>query len=228
LEILIVEDEKNIQEFVCINLKREGYKIVACETGEEAILLLKKTSFAMAILDINLPGIDGYEVLSYIRTHHPKTAVIMLTAKNNDMDKIIGLESGADDYVAKPFNVQELIARIRSVLRRTGLDFLEQETTLFLYQDVKIDTLNHSAYKKGEKLELTPKEFDLLLYFLKNPGVSFQRNQLMDAVWGEQFFGDTKTVDVHIRKLREKIEEDASNPYYIETVWGIGYRWRSF
>lgn len=224
-KILIVEDEKPIREFVAINLKREKFKVLEADSGEEAIRLLKRESADLVILDIMLPGIDGYEVCRYIRENLPDTAIIMVTAKSQDMDKIMGLELGADDYVVKPFNTYELIARIRSVLRRTKKSG-SPKAKIIIDGGIKIDVLSHIVYKNGKEIALTPKEFDLLLTLAQSPGEAFGRNRLLDIVWDENFFGDSKTVDVHIHRLRDKIEDNPSEPAYIETVWGVGYRWR--
>lgn len=223
--ILIVEDEKPIREFIAINLEREKFAVLEADSGEKALELLKNHRVDLVVLDIMLPGIDGYEVCRSIRSDYPDTAVIMVTAKSTDIDKILGLELGADDYVSKPFNTYELIARIRSVLRRTRPSEPEQPDTLEDGQ-IKISYKARLAFKDGERLELTPKEFDLLVTLAQNPGVAFDRNRLLDLVWGQNYFGDTKTVDVHIRRLREKVEDEPSHPVYIETVWGVGYRWR--
>ncbi len=222
--ILIVEDEKPIREFIAINLKREKFEVLEAGTGEEALSLLKENSIDLVVLDLMLPGIDGYEVCSRIRNNYPDTAVIMVTAKSSDMDKVLGLELGADDYMVKPFNTYELTARIRSVLRRTAK--VDSRSNTFVDGQIKINTLTHMVYKNGREIDLTPKEFDLLVILVQNPGVVFDRNQILDLVWDENYFGDTKTVDVHIRRLREKIEDNPSEPVYIETVWGVGYRWR--
>ena len=172
-----------------------------------------------------LPGIDGYEVCGYIRNNHSYTAIIMVTAKSSDMDKVLGLELGADDYVVKPFNTYELTARVRSVLRRTK-KVNSREFENLVDGQIQVNTLTHMVYKNDQAIDLTPKEFDLLVILAKNPGVVFDRNRILDLVWDENYFGDTKTVDVHIRRLREKIEDNPSEPVYIETVWGVGYRWR--
>ncbi|HHY04765.1 MAG TPA: response regulator transcription factor [Thermoanaerobacterales bacterium] len=224
-KILIVEDEKPIREFIAINLKREKYEVVEAVSGEEALSLLKDEEVDLVILDIMLPGIDGYEVCRNIRENLPDTAIIMVTAKSQDMDKVIGLELGADDYVIKPFNTYELIARIRSVLRRTKKTSALKSQTI-IDGSLKINPVSQMVYKNGNVVELTPKEFGLLLTLAKSPGEVFERNRLLDIVWDEEYFGDTKTVDVHIRRLREKIEDNPSQPVYIETVWGVGYRWR--
>lgn len=224
-KILIVEDERPIREFIAINLKREKFKALQADSGEAAIALMKNENVDLVILDLMLPGIDGYEVCRYIRENLPDTAIIMVTAKSQDVDKIVGLELGADDYVVKPFNTHELIARIRSVLRRTKKSDLAKAKTI-IDGSLKIDLLSHMVYKDGKEISLTPKEFDLLLTLAQSPGEVFERNRLLDIVWDENFFGDSKTVDVHIRRLREKIEDKPSKPVYIETVWGVGYRWR--
>lgn len=223
--ILIVEDEQYIREFVAISLKRNNYGTLEAGSGEEALLLLAANPVDLVLLDLKLPGIDGYEVCREIRRKYPDTAVIMVTAKNNDMDKIMGLELGADDYITKPFNPQELVARIRSVIRRTKRAEAQKEAVI-AFDTLEIDVSSRRVMKNGTELKLTPKEFDIIYTLAKQPGYAFTRDQLLDLVWGTDFYGDTKTLDVHIRRLREKIEEDPGKPDYIETVWGIGYRWK--
>jgi DNA-binding response OmpR family regulator len=225
-KVLIIEDEKPIREFMAINLEREKFQVYLAGCGEEGLEQLQNNDIDLVILDLRLPGIDGYEVCRYIRGNYPATGIIMVTAKSQDMDKILGLELGADDYVIKPFNTNELIARIRSVLRRIKRSGESHPDTL-VDGPLKITASSRLVYKNQQKIDLTPKEFDLLLNFIRNPGVAFERNQLLDLIWDENYFGDTKTVDVHIRRLREKIEDNPSQPVYIETVWGVGYRWRS-
>ena len=178
----------------------------------------------MVVLDLMLPGINGLEVCRHIRETAPESLIIMLTAKGQDTDKIMGLELGADDYMVKPFNPFELIARIKAMLRRR--DRSETGRTAYIYGDLHLDTAANKLLKNDMEVELTPTEYSLLKMFMENPGKALKRDELLNAVWGEDYFGDTKTLDVHIRRLREKIEDNPSEPRYIKTVWGSGYRWQ--
>ncbi|ADL07068.1 response regulator transcription factor [Thermosediminibacter oceani] len=222
--ILVVEDEDSIRRFIVINLKRNGYEVIEAASGEEALMKAMEGKPDLVVLDVMLPGMDGFEVCRLLREKLPDMAVIMLTARGQDIDKIMGLELGADDYVVKPFNPLELTARIRAVLRRIRKAGLEDEK--ISSGPFMLDLKGHRVLKKGEELDLTPREFDLMALFMKNPGKAFSRDEILNAVWGADYVGDPKTVDVHIRRLREKVEDDPGRPEYIETVWGIGYRWR--
>jgi Response regulators consisting of a CheY-like receiver domain and a winged-helix DNA-binding domain len=223
INILVVEDEESIRKFISINLKRDGFIAYEAKSGEEALKLMKGFTPDVIVLDIMLPGIDGYRVCSLIRQEHPGVVIIMLTAKSQDMDKIMGLELGADDYMVKPFNPLELSARIRAALRRTKgrntEDVIESGR-------IRIDINAQRVYKDGIEIEFTPREFALLKVFAENPGKALSRDDLLDLAWGGDFFGDYKTVDVHIRRLREKVEDDPSNPRLLSTVWGFGYRYQ--
>lgn len=223
--ILVVEDEQYIREFVVVNLKRNDFCTFEAESGEKALMILSTNNIDLVLLDLKLPDMNGYDVCREIRSKYLNTAVIMVTAKTSDMDKIMGLELGADDYLTKPFNPQELIARIRSVIRRTKRDDI-QKRDIIVYDKIKIDFDSHKVFKSEMEIKLTPKEFDIVYNLAKDPGYTYTRDQLIDTVWGIDYFGDTKTLDVHIRRLREKIEEDPAEPIFIETVWGVGYRWR--
>ncbi|MCX7749379.1 MAG: response regulator transcription factor [Clostridia bacterium] len=223
--VLIVEDEQHIREFIAINLSRNHMSPFEAESGEAALRVLAGNAIDLVLLDLKLPGINGYEVCKAIREKYPNIGIIMVTAKNQDMDKIMGLELGADDYLTKPFNPQELIARIRSVVRRTKrMETIKVQA--IVSGKIKIDYNSRKVFKEDVEIKLTPKEFDIIYTLAKDPGHTFTRDQLLDLIWGTDFYGDTKTLDVHIRRLREKIEEDAASPSYIETVWGIGYRWK--
>lgn len=223
--ILVVEDEDSIRKFVKINLERAGFIVQEAATGEEAIEISKKEKFDIVVLDIMLPGIDGYQVCKTLRSEFPQLGIIMLTAKSQDIDKIMGLEFGTDDYMTKPFNPMELVLRVKSLARR--METVEGENQQILtYHPFKIDVYSRKFYKDGEEMELTPTEFSIAKLFLENPGKAFKRDEILNIVWGYDFIGDSKIVDVNIRRLRSKIEEDPSKPYYLETVWGIGYRWR--
>lgn len=224
INVLVVEDESSIRKFITINLKRGSFNVMEAETGEEALEIIKSNKVDVAILDVMLPGIDGFEVCERIRKEGLDIIIIMLTARGQDMDKIMGLEIGADDYMVKPFNPLELIARIRAILRRTesksdqGLEIINKG--LF-----SLDNKSQKFYKNDKEIELTPKEFLILKMFMEHPGKALSRDEILNIVWGEDYFGDVKTVDVNMRRIREKIEDDPSHPKYIETVWGFGYRW---
>ncbi|WFA09417.1 response regulator transcription factor [Tissierella sp. Yu-01] len=223
--ILVVEDEDSIRKFVKINLERAGFIVQEAATGEEAIEIARKEKFDIVVLDIMLPGIDGYQVCKTLRSEFPQLGIIMLTAKSQDIDKIMGLEFGTDDYMTKPFNPMELVLRVKSLARR--METVEGENQqILIYHPFKIDVYSRKFYKDEEEMELTPTEFAIAKLFLENPGKAFKRDEILNIVWGYDFIGDSKIVDVNIRRLRSKIEEDPSKPYYLETVWGIGYRWR--
>jgi DNA-binding response OmpR family regulator len=225
-KILIVEDEEGIRGFLRINFQRNNYKVLEAGSGEEGINLARAQKPKVAILDVMLPGIDGFKVCETLRKEFPSMGIIMLTAKGQDMDKITGLECGADDYVVKPFNPTELILRTKALLRRSFESSDSNESTIIESYPFKIDTYSQKIYKGEEELELTPKEYMLMKIFIENPEKAFSRDELLNLVWGYDFIGDPKIVDVNIRRLRTKIEEDASQPVYIQTVWGTGYRWK--
>jgi len=222
-KILVVEDEESIRRFIVINLKRNGFEVMEMVSGEEALAKAEERP-ELVVLDVTLPGMNGFEVCRLLRQKYPDTAIIMLTARGQDTDKVLGLELGADDYVIKPFNPLELTARIRAVLRRIKKAAPEDEQ--ILSGPFRADQKGHRVFKNGEELELTPREFDLLMLFMKNPGRAFSRDDILNAVWGRDYIGDPKTVDVHVRRLREKIEDFPARSGHIETVWGMGYRWR--
>lgn len=223
-KILLVDDEVSIVEFVQINLDRAGYQVIPAYDGHEAIQLAKQERPSLVILDIMLPGLDGFEVLREIR-RFSNVPVIMLTAKGEDIDKILGLELGADDYLTKPFNPRELTARVKAILRRVDKQNDEKEEAgRITAGDLDIDLNKREVSVRGDGVELTPKEFDLLEFLSSNPGKVFSREALLRELWGYDYYGDSKTVDVHVRRLREKIEEEPSKPKYILTVWGVGYK----
>ncbi len=224
INIMVVEDEESIRKFIKINLDREGYAVYEASSGEEALEIVQNEQIDIAILDVMLPGIDGFEVLKELRNKYPKMGIIMLTAKSQDTDKIMGLEYGSDDYMTKPFNPAELILRIKSLIRR--LDFDSENKNILEFGPFKLDLSSREFYKNNVKIELTRTEFAIIDLFMSNPGKAFDRDQILDIIWGVDFSGDGKVVDVNIRRLRSKIEEDPSKPIYIETIWGIGYRWR--
>ncbi|CDI50137.1 response regulator transcription factor [Clostridium tetani] len=224
-KILLVEDEKSIRGFLKINLKRSGLEVIEAESGEEGIRKAKIEKPSIALLDVMLPGIDGFQVCKELRQEFPSMGIIMLTARTQDMDKIMGLEFGADDYVVKPFNPSELILRIKALLRR--IDSTDSTKENILASSIfKINTYSQKIYKNEKEIDVTPKEYMILKIFLENEEKAFSRDELLDLVWGYDFVGDPKIVDVNIRRLRAKIEDEPSNPKYIETVWGKGYRWR--
>lgn len=223
IKVLIVEDEASIRRFISINLVRSNFEVIEADTGELGVKLVKEQKPDVVVLDIMLPGIDGYKVCEEIRKIIPDLIIIMLTAKSQDMDKIMGLELGADDYMVKPFNPLELVARIRAILRRVKKD---DNSGLIKIKNISINLNSQKFYKNEKEIELTPTEFSIMKLFMKNPEKAFSRNEILNLIWGEDYFGDLKTVDVHIRRLREKIEDDASDPRIIETIWGTGYRLR--
>lgn len=223
--ILLVEDEDSIRGFLKINLQRNDLEVIEAATGEEGIKLAKSMKPQVAILDVMLPGIDGYMVCSKLRSDFPNMGIVMLTAKGQDMDKIMGLEYGADDYIVKPFNPLEVVLRVKALLRRVAGD--KKEKSKLELGPFVLDLYSQKVIKNGAEIDVTPKEFLLMKIFLENPDKAFSRDELLDLVWGQNYFGDVKIIDVNIRRLRAKIEDDPSNPSYIETIWGIGYRWKS-
>jgi len=225
ITVMIVEDEASIRRFIAINLNRSGFGVLEVESGEKALELFNSFMPAVVILDVMLPGMDGFEVCQRLREIMPMVIIIMLTAKSQDMDKIMGLEIGADDYMVKPFNPLELIARIRANLRKADNAKFMADSCLSC-MDLKLDMAAQRFYKGKAEIELTPTEFTIMKVLMKYPGKAFSRDELLNTVWGKNYFGDMKTIDVHIRRIREKIEDDPSNPQFIETVWGVGYRLR--
>jgi|UPI0004B1A525 two-component system alkaline phosphatase synthesis response regulator PhoP len=222
-KILIVEDEESIRGFLKINLKRNGYEVIEVDNGEDGIKIAINEKPAIVILDVMLPGIDGFNVCKRIREEEKNIGIIMLTAKSQDIDKITGLEYGADDYIVKPFNPMELLLRIKAILRRIGD---EEEKRTIEQGRFKIDTYAKKVFKSDKEIDLTPKEYSIIKLFLENPEKAFSRDELMDLIWGENYIADPKIVDVNIRRLRSKIESSSSKQGYIETIWGFGYRWR--
>ena len=225
-KVLIVDDESSIRSFIRIGFERSNFEIIEAETGEDGIRLAKEHMPDIVILDIMLPGMDGFEVCIELRSEFPRMGIIMLTARDLDMDRIMGLEQGADDYVVKPFNPLELVLRAEGLLRRIGGNHDRGDERRLYDHPFVIDTYSQKVYKNDIEIELTPKEYQLMSLFIKNPGRLFSRNELIDIVWGKDFIGDLKIVDVNIRRLRKRIEDHPSHPKFIETVWGTGYRWR--
>lgn len=224
-KVLILEDEVNIRSFVVINLKRAGYDTIEAGTGQDALDRLRENpDIGVAILDIMLPDIDGFEVCRRIRASNKQIGIIMLTARTQEMDKITGLMTGADDYVTKPFSPAELTARIDALYRRLGSDAMADSEMLSQGPFV-MNTRNHTLEKAGTRVRLTQVEFSILKLFMQNPGRALSREEILSAVWGREYEGELKIVDVNIRRLRIKIEDDTANPTYITTVWGFGYKW---
>lgn len=227
--VLICDDEDHIRQFMKINLEYSGFDIVEASTGEDAVRLTDETKPAVLVLDIMLPGISGYDVCEKVRSKYPKIGIIMVSAKSQDIDKILGLEKGCDDYIIKPFNPQELILRVRSLMRR--VNYTEEEAKDEKYESLKdgpfkLDLYSRSFYKNDVEIDVTPTEFTILKNFIENKGKAMTRNEIMTETWGENYSTDTKIVDVNVRRIRAKIEENPAKPEYIETVWGTGYRWR--
>ena len=219
--VLVVDDEPTIREIVVGYLRRDGFRTLEAADGERASALLETEAPDLVVLDLMLPGVDGLELCRRLRTHS-QVPVIMLTARGEESDRIVGLELGADDYVTKPFSPRELAARVRTVLRRAELEVVTEERLSF--DGLVIDSSTREVTRDGEALRLTAREFDLLWFLARHPQRVFAREQLMRRVWGYASAVDTGTVTVHMRRLREKIEDDPSRPLHLETVWGVGYR----
>lgn len=221
--ILVVDDEEHIVELIKFNLEKNGYKVITADNGRDALAIAKEQQPDLVLLDLMLPGMDGLEVCKEIRkeTSISNMPIIMITAKGEELDKILGLELGADDYITKPFSVRELVARSKAILRRTTVKYEENN---FKFGNITIDFQKHEVKKDGEKIELTLKEFELLEILIKNKGRVMTRDFLLDKIWGYEYVGETRTVDVHVRHLRQKIEQDDKNPVYIQTIRGIGYK----
>lgn len=222
-KILVVDDEEHIVELIKFNLETNGFKVISAGDGNDALKLARREVPQLVLLDLMLPGMDGYDVCREIRRDQSISTmpVIMITAKGEELDKILGLELGADDYITKPFSVRELVARVKAVLRRTRVQYIDKT---FTFDNVNIDFQRHNIVKNDKKVDLTLKEFELLQILITNKGRVMTRDFLLDKVWGYEYVGETRTVDVHIRHLRQKIENDDKNPKYIETIRGIGYR----
>lgn len=224
-KVLILEDEVSIRSFVIINLQRAGYDVIEAGNGEDALELLRRNpDTGVAILDINLPGMDGFEVCRTIRATNKSIGIIMLTARTQEMDKVTGLMTGADDYVTKPFSPAELTARVDAIYRRIGGESNTSAEEL-RHGPFVLNTRNRTLEKEGEKIRLTQVEYAIVKLFMQNPGRALSREDILTAVWGREYEGELKIVDVNIRRLRIKIEDDTSNPVYITTVWGYGYKW---
>ena len=224
-KVLILEDEENIRSFVVINLQRAGYAAIEAGAGQEALDRLRENpDVGVAILDIMLPDMDGFEVCRRIRAANKQIGIIMLTARTQEMDKVTGLMTGADDYVTKPFSPAELTARVDALFRRISGDGMAFQDLLRQGPFV-MDTRNHTLEKAGNRVRLTQVEYAIMKLFMQNPGRALSREDILRSVWGRDYEGELKIVDVNIRRLRIKIEDDATNPTYITTVWGFGYKW---
>ena len=223
MKILVVDDEKLLVKGIKFNLENEGYQVETCYDGAEAVEKAAAENFDLIILDLMMPRMNGLEACMHIR-EKSMVPIIMLTAKGEDTDKLIGFEYGADDYITKPFNILELKARVRALLRRSSIQTSVEEKAEYLVGgNIRLDIASRTAFKDDREVDLTLKEYDLTELFIRNPGKVYSRENLLDMVWGLDFQGDVRTVDVHIRRIREKLENDPANPYHFFTKWGVGY-----
>ena len=225
-KILVVDDEKVLLKGIKFNLENEGYEVVTGGDGEEAVELARSGGFDLILLDLMMPKIDGLQACMRIR-EFSNVPIIMLTAKGEDADKLMGFECGADDYVTKPFNILELKARIRALLRRSASTERQEGGGRLTCGAIVLEPDTRSAWKNGEAVELTAKEFDLTELLMRSPGRVYSRESLLNIVWGYEYAGDYRTVDVHVRRVREKLEPDPANPEYLRTKWGVGYYFKS-
>ena len=222
-KVLVVDDEKLIVKGIRFSLEQDGMEVTCAYDGEEALRLAQENKFDMILLDIMLPKMDGFELCQAIR-EFSNMPIVMLTAKGDDMDKILGLEYGADDYITKPFNILEVKARIKAIMRRTAASEPKEENSKVIESgDLKLDCESRRLFVQGREINLTAKEFDLLELLVMNPNKVYSRENLLNLVWGYEYPGDVRTVDVHVRRLREKIEPNPSEPKYVHTKWGVGY-----
>lgn len=226
MKILVVDDEKLLVKGIKFNLENDGYEVAAAYDGEEAVELAKTGNFDLIILDIMMPKRTGLEACMMIR-EFSNVPIIMLTAKGDDMDKLIGFEQGTDDYLTKPFNILELKARIRALLRRSSPVEEKADNNRIVCGELALDVSERNAYKNGKPVELTAREFDLMELMMKNPGHVYSRENLLDIIWGYEYQGEIRTVDVHVRRLREKLEDIPAQPEYIMTKWGVGYYFKA-
>jgi DNA-binding response OmpR family regulator len=223
--ILVVDDEPSIVEVVGLYLKREGYRVTVARDGHTALEAVRRERPDLIVLDLMLPKVDGLEITRRLRGQGDiPIPIIMLTAKGEEVDRILGLEMGADDYVVKPFSPQELVSRVKAVLRRVTATATLGDQRMLTFGPLVIDPRNHTVTVEGQECGLTGREFDLLFFLARHPRQVFTRAQLLDQVWGYEYYGDASTVTVHVRRLREKIEKDPSEPRWVQTVWGVGYR----
>ncbi len=225
-KVLIVDDEEHIRELIKFNLKKEGYDTEVAVNGTEALKIIREIKFDLILLDLMLPEIDGLEVCKEIRRNEETLdiPVMMITAKGEEFDKVLGLELGADDYITKPFSIRELMARVKALLRRSNV---KKEENIIKFGDVVVNFKTREVTKGTQNVELTLKEFELLKLLIKNKGNILTRELLLDKIWGYEYIGETRTVDVHIRHLRKKVESDDKNPQYIQTIRGVGYKFTS-
>lgn len=222
MKILVVDDERVLVKGIKFNLEQEGYQVECAYDGATAVELAREGVFDLILLDVMMPEIDGLQACMRIR-EFSNVPIIMLTAKGENADKIMGLESGADDYLTKPFNILELKARVRALLRRSGMTAQKEQGGRLSAGHIVLSPEERAAWKDGQMVDLTAKEFDLMELLMKNPGRVYSRENLLNVVWGYEYAGDYRTVDVHVRRLREKLEQDPANPQYILTKWGVGY-----
>ncbi|MBT2757003.1 response regulator transcription factor [Mesobacillus foraminis] len=222
-KILVVEDELSIRKLIAFNLQRSNFEVLETGEGKEALKLAKEEAVSLVLLDIMLPDIDGFEICTRLREELPTMPIIIVSARGQDMEKIMGLELGADDYIVKPFNPLELVARIRTVLRRSGRASQQRASDKIETGPFTVELKTQRVYKGGQLLKLTAREFQMLKLFMERMNEPVTRDDLLDEIWGLNYFGDPKTVDVHIRRLREKIEDDPSHPIFLKTIWGFGY-----
>jgi two-component system alkaline phosphatase synthesis response regulator PhoP len=223
-KILVVDDEESILRLVSYNLEREGYEVLTAADGNKALAIIEAEKPDLVILDLMLPGMDGIDICRHLRLARNHVPIIMLTARDDEIDKVLGLQLGADDYVTKPFSPKELMARVYSVLRRYRLKSEADQEQCLTVGDLVVYPERFQASLKGCRLDLTPKEFELLTYLVQNRGRVLSRDQLLDALWGYTFVGDTRIIDVHISHLREKLQEDHKSPRFIKTIHGVGYK----
>ncbi|MBQ4626233.1 MAG: response regulator transcription factor [Clostridia bacterium] len=227
--VLIAEDEFAIREFVVINLRRGGYEVVEAQDGLQALEQydLNEGEIDVAILDVMMPNLDGLEVCKRLRSKNPNIGIIMLTAKTQEMDKITGLMMGADDYVTKPFSPTELVARVDAIYRRVAMNGKQKQNTVDVIElgEFKLNLRSRTLSKNGRYIELTQVEFQMMEYFFANPGAALSRTDILNKVWGYDCFGEEKIVDVNIRRLRMKVEDEPSAPKHLTTIWGVGYKW---
>lgn len=225
-KVLVVDDEKLIVKGIRYSLEQDGMEVFCAYDGEEALELVKEQDFDIILLDVMLPKLTGFEVCQQIR-EFSNVPIIMLTAKGEDMDKILGLDYGADDYMTKPFNILEVKARIKAILRRLAKPVEKEEESMIVAKDMRLDREGRRVYIEEREINLTAKEFDMLELLVLNPNKVYSREKLLKIIWGEDYPGDVRTVDVHIRRLREKVEKKPSDPQYVHTKWGVGYYYKA-
>jgi len=223
-KILLVEDEESFREGLSFMLSKEGYEVITADNGNDAVSQFEQHGADLVLLDVMLPGLSGLDVCKKLRSM-TKVPIIMLTAKDTELDKVLGLEIGADDYITKPFSSRELLARVKAILRRVG--GVEEKTSVLEIGPVRVDTERHLVTVEGVEQSLPLKEFDLLVYLMQNAGRVLTRVQLIDRIWGSDYFGDTKTLDVHVKRIRSRIEKDPANPKFIQTIRGLGYKFEN-